>query len=87
MRRIWRGRFRTRPHLETAKRRKYEHTNVTIDSGRARKPDLHSCTAGVFNTAYTTNTHGGAAEVGCVADPIGKPRCQQWHSLDSGAGQ
>lgn len=87
MRRIRRGRFWIKPHLETAKREQYEHTKVTIDSGRARKPDLHSCTAGVFNTTYTTHTRSGAAEAGCIADSTGTPSCQQWHCFDDDAGQ
>lgn len=87
MRRIRRGRFWIKPHLETAKREQYEHTKVTIDSGRARKPDLHSCTAGAFNTTYTTHTRSGAAEAGCVADSTGTPSCQQWHCFDDDAGQ
>jgi hypothetical protein len=73
--------------------KKYEHTNVTINSGRARKPDLHACAASVFNTGYTTRTRGGAAEAGSAAEAglaansTGTPSCQQWPCGDGGAGQ
>jgi hypothetical protein len=90
---IWRGHLWIKPRLETAKRNEYERTNVTIDTGRAGEPDLHSCTPGVFSTRYTTHTRrgaaeaGSAAEAGCAANSTGAPNCQQWPCCDDGAGQ
>jgi hypothetical protein len=79
--------FWTKPHLETAKLQKYEHTNVTIDPGRAHKPGLDTCTPGMFHSSNTAGIRSGAAEAGCVADSTGNPGCQQWHRFHYRASQ
>ena len=73
--------------------KKYEHTNVTIDTDRAGEAHHHSCAPGVFSTHYTNHTRRGAAEAGSAAeaglgaDSTGTPSCQQWPCGDDGAGQ
>jgi hypothetical protein len=77
--------FWTKPHLETAKLQKYEHTNVTIDPGRDHKAGLGTCAPGMFHSSNTA-IRSGAAEAGCVADSAGNPVCQQWHRFHYSAG-